>query len=808
MARLFQRRFLPITGLIVLVPTLLSGADDSPSDATRPANEAPPAGHSYHGDAFDEGPRQAARKIAGMGNVSFPVTSKVGEVQGWIDQGVGQLHGFWYFEAERSFRQAATLDPDCAMAYWGMSLANINNEKRAKEFIAKAVERKEKASPRERKYIEALNVWHAAEVKGDDQKKKDRATKYIKALEAIALEFPDDLEAKAFLTLQLWQSRGDVPIASHLAVSALIDEVLAVNPLHPVHHYKIHLWDYEKAERALASAALCGQSAPGIAHMWHMPGHIYSRVKRYEDAIWQQEASARVDHAYMMRDGILPDQIHNFAHNNEWLVRNLQFLGRAEEAIRLSKNTIDLPRHPKYNALPGKGSAHYGRLRLFETYSQFELWDRLIADAGTVYLEPTGNESEQIKHLRHLGRAWFRSGRAENGRPILARLEERATRVRQDQQAAVDKAEVEARMAAKDQKGVDDAKKAAERKFADSLRQMDRAIDELTGLNLLALDQPGPALERLKKAGDEDIALLAKLEQRTGDTAAAEKRLKEWVKSRTNETLPLAAWAEFLWTTGRKEEARTAFEDLRKCSSQLDLAMPPFARLEPIAREAGLGDDWRLAAVPTTDTGNRPPLDSLGPATWSPPMAISWDLPDSEGTTHRLSDRTGKPTIVIFYLGYGCLHCVEQLTKFAPRAKDFQAEGIDLIAISSDSPANLRKAEERYQDGKFPFQLVSDASLATFKAYRCYDDFEQQPLHGTFLIDGDGRMRWWDISYEPFMNPDFLLTESLRLLKPDRVSPIVWPKPLDDDRPTDALKPLNRPESNSTGKATSVAAGA
>ena len=40
--------------------------------------------------------------------------------------------------------------------------------------------------------------------------------------------------------------------------------------------------------------------------MWHMPGHIYSDLHRYADAAWQQEASARTDHAYMMRDGVLP----------------------------------------------------------------------------------------------------------------------------------------------------------------------------------------------------------------------------------------------------------------------------------------------------------------------------------------------------------------------------------------------------------------------------------------------------------------------------------------------------------------------
>ena len=63
-----------------------------------------------------------------------------------------------------------------------------------------------------------------------------------------------------------------------------------------------------------------------------------------------------------------------------------------------------------------------------------------------------------------------------------------------------------------------------------------------------------------------------------------------------------------------------------------------------------------------------------------------------------------------------------------------------------------------------PFPLVSNAELDVFKAYRCYDDFEKQPLHGTFLIDGQGLVLWQDVGFEPFMEVDFLLKESQRLL--------------------------------------------
>ena len=99
-----------------------------------------PAGHSYHGEVFNEGPRQAAVLIPGTGEVHLEVTTKSEEARKFFAQGVGQLHGYWFFEAERSFRQAAKLDPEAAMFYWGMAMANFKNDTRGKNFIDEAVE--------------------------------------------------------------------------------------------------------------------------------------------------------------------------------------------------------------------------------------------------------------------------------------------------------------------------------------------------------------------------------------------------------------------------------------------------------------------------------------------------------------------------------------------------------------------------------------------------------------------------------------------------------------------------------------------
>ena len=86
-----------------------------------------------------------------------------------------------------------------------------------------------------------------------------------------------------------------------------------------------------------------------------------------------------------------------------------------------------------------------------------------------------------------------------------------------------------------------------------------------------------------------------------------------------------------------------------------------------------------------------------------------------------------------------------------------------MVAISSDGEAGLQDSIANFE-GDLHFRLASNESLDVFKQFRAYDDFEGQALHGTFLVDGKGRIRWQDISYQPFMDDEFLLEESKRLL--------------------------------------------
>ncbi len=765
---------------IFLLTLLLRAVPASADDALVAPGSKILAGHSTHGDAFDEGPRQAAVLMNGMGRVSFPITTSSGEAQKFFDQGVAQLHGFWYYEAERSFRQAAKFDGAAAMPYWGMAMANVNNEKRAVDFMKQAQlpARREKMSARERLYAEAYGMYFSAGKK-DDVANKARRTALVKALEKIVFEFPDDLEAKAFLVFQVWDnSQHGMPIASHAALAALAGEVLAKNPAHPgAHHYLIHLWNHEDDRRALQSAARDGQSAPGIAHIWHMPGHTFTALHRYADAAWQQEAAARTDHAYMIATKLMPEQIHNYAHNNDWLVENLGFIGRVHDAIDLAKNMIELPRLSRAHKPVGKpgyaeerGGFTMGRRRLLDALVAWERWDDLLALDGGAYLPVNEDRVEEAKRLGVMGMAAFQTKDTARGAAKLAGIRDLLAKTKQERTAKADEAEAAAKSAKKPADQIAKAIADALVPFAAKMEPIEKCAAELELYRALAEGRTDDARKQIGTLTGVSKVRLSRLHEQAGDKTKAAQLAREAAGESEGQVLPLANLADILWRAGTKQEALDTFQKLRALCAQADLDQPVFTRMRAVADELKLPADWRPKLEWPADSGQRPDLASLGPFRWHPYRAPEWSLPDQTGVTRLSVEFKSKPTILLFYLGSGCPHCIEQLNTFGPMAQEFADAGFNLVAVSTERAEDLHKtfALAKEEDG-FTFPILADESLATFKAYRAFDDFETIPLHGTFLIDADGFVRWQDISYQPFTQPKWLLAEAKRLLALPRV---------------------------------------
>ena len=767
--------------LAALVAPLTSISAAEPAKAEPAADsDGPAAGHSYHGEAFNEGPRQAALLIDGMSPIEFDTSSKSPAAQKFMEQGIAQLHGFWYLEAERSFRQAAKEDPQLAIPYWGMAMANVNNTKRARGFMDEAMERRKKdTSRRETLYIEALDRLIPKEKKDDkktdreaerDEKKK-RTERYLSDMERLLHEFPDDIEARALLALQLWLAeRSGIKISSRYAVNALLGEVFTVNPMHPAHHYRIHLWDSARPDNALQSSALCGPASPGIAHMWHMPGHIYSKLKRYEDAAWQQEASARVDHAHMIRTRLLPDQIHNFAHNNEWLVRNLIYIGRVQDALDLSRNLVSLPQHPKYNTWDKRGSYKYGRQRLMQTLTEYALWEELIKESGGNYLPPTTDDTQQEEWLGWLAVAQFMTGDSKQGSRTLRSLQRRHLVLQTKILELEDKkADAEAAINAKDEKEEAEKETDEPEKTEPTMDEVKRHISKLD--QILARVRSADAVkqknlsslkENLPKARLNPV-LQAQWQGEAGDLDEGIKLAEKAVRDGPGQVRPLAVLVDLLWKKDRKDDAKKHFATLQKTAGTADLNTPMLAKLAAVAKAAGAKTEWRLPESPNKDLGDRPPLNDLGPFRWQPYQSPTWGAKAPDGKLVSGEEFDGRPRILIFYLGFGCLHCVEQIHEFLPLCDEYKNAGIDVVAISTENVDALQQGIKDFEK-EIKIPLLSDVDQHVFKAFRCWDDFEDQPLHGTFLIDHRGKVRWQDIGYEPFNDANFLLEESKRLL--------------------------------------------
>ncbi|WP_152050940.1 redoxin domain-containing protein [Tautonia marina] len=711
-----------------------------------------PEGHSNHGEAFNEGPRQAGYLMEGQGSVEFPITTESAEVQALVNQGVAQLHVFFYFEAERSFRQASTIEPENPMLYWGMAMSNANNADRAKGFLKVAREKAEatKISRREQLYLDALSAFYKED--GDD---KSRRQGWLKGLEKIVQEFRDDLDARAWLAMVTWQNGRQDGIGSREAVSLLIDSVIEKNPLHPgAHHYKIHLWDKQDDTQALESAARFAEASPGIAHAWHMPGHTYTNLKRYADASYQQEGSARVDHAYMIRDRVMPFMIHNYSHNNQWLSESLTKTGRFNDAVLVARDLVEQPRDPKKNnAKSGGHPQREGRRRWTEALIAFERWDDLLDATASGALDWSDEPIEQLKQAHSLGLAHAARG-------DLNALDEQIAALK----ALLPPSEESSDEAKADEAKADDESKDKP-KPAPKLPGLDSAIAELEGHRHLLAGETEAAFESFGNANGMRRESLARLLLAAGRTDEAVAKAKQAVDRARNEVAPLAAQVEILAAAGQVDEARAAYLSLREIAREADPDLPVFQRINAQLTTWKEQDGWQPPALePRTDlaAASRIDLDTVGPLTWSPFPAEPLEGVDTDGITHRLEDYRGQNVLLIFYLGGDCAHCMEQLIAFSKDIDRIRDTGTVVLAVSTD---DLERTTALKTNGEveFTMPLLSDPDLAAFRRYGAFDDFEDMPLHGTFLIDAQGNLRYQDISWQPFLDVDFVVSELSRI---------------------------------------------
>lgn len=271
--------------------------------------------------------------VPGLTPAHMPVSS-MAEAQAFFDQGLGQLFGFDYGEALKSFKRAAALDPACAMCGWGQSLAlgpYINSGPIDAPTIARAraLTARTLSSPalsaRDRALVEAVHARHEpggkqSGVHGD---------RYADTMIRLAARWPEDdlvavLAAEAIMDAQpwsYWEAGGKLPKGRVGDALRLVETVLARSSDNPqAIHLLIHLTEASaNPQRAAAAAARLERIAPAAPHMVHMPSHTWYRIGRFDDAIAANTAAIAADTAYAKAVGEDPKFYGYFLHHNHFL---------------------------------------------------------------------------------------------------------------------------------------------------------------------------------------------------------------------------------------------------------------------------------------------------------------------------------------------------------------------------------------------------------------------------------------------------------------------------------------------------------
>jgi tetratricopeptide (TPR) repeat protein len=423
--------------LLVLVPCLIVfTVCGCRSDKSTSQEDSAPAMH-HAPRVSPSAPSGEARLMEGMGNIDFVITTKSKEAQAFFNQGVAQLYGFWFAEAEQSFAEAAKLDPGAAMSYWGIAMAATGNfipmyqltasplpklaadvppnspEALARAAIAKAQSLRDSVTPRERLYIDAVAARHNPAL-------PDPEAAYVRAMRRLVEAFPDDPEAKAILALSLengYDASTKAPKGGTPESLKLLREVLAKAPNHiGANHFLIHALEGSKNLRdALPVANHYASMAPNIPHVLHMPGHVYAQLGMFDEAVKAFMVAAAKEREYMSADPQYSKL--NYLHNEVFLIHVLGSQGRYTDAIA---HIADLMSRTQG---PAEREFYYriGWFNLMKTLVRFEKWNEIL-DGKTLpfYNQPF----ESIWYHWARGLAYASTANAAGARDSLRNMQQ------------------------------------------------------------------------------------------------------------------------------------------------------------------------------------------------------------------------------------------------------------------------------------------------------------------------------------------------------------------------------------------------
>jgi tetratricopeptide (TPR) repeat protein len=520
--------------------------------------QAPPSEHADH----------VMGSLEQLGTVEFPVSCSPA-AQAEFNHGVALLHSFWFAPAIQSFNRVIDLDPTCAMAHWGVAMSLLGNpfawplSGQALTDGWAAVEKAQAAgakTPLEQAYIDAITAFYQDAATVDH---RTRALAYAAAMERLAQDYPEDIEAQIFYALALDATAlpTDKTYANQLKAAGMLEQIFVEQPNHPgIAHYLIHSYDYPAiAEHGVDAARRYATIAPSAPHALHMPSHIFTRLGYWQESIDSNGASAAAAEEELSASHQQGAGSYNALHALDYLMYAHLQLGqdRAAQRVLDEINTIE-----KLDVEIFVAAYAFAAIP-----ARFALERNQWAETAALTLHPPDLAWERFPQAeavlvfaRGLGAA--RNGDLAAARQELERLQtlrEALVAAKQDYwvgQADIQRQEVEAWIAlaeGKNDEALDLMRQAAAMEDATEKHPVTpgplKPAHELLGEMLLALDEPAQALA--------EFEISQQLEP---------NRFMGWYN---------AAHAAEL--AGDQEKARTYYEQLVQLAEQADGERPELA---------------------------------------------------------------------------------------------------------------------------------------------------------------------------------------------------------------------------------------
>ncbi len=389
--------------------------------------------------------QQIAPLFEDLGNHYYTISTSSREAQIFFNQGLNLTYAFNHAEAHRSFMEASRLDPKSAMPYWGQAYTlgpNINDqfpdkERRDKSYeaIQKAKRLASNSTPKEQALIHALSYRYSK----DSVDIAILNLSYMDEMAKVMNQFPNDAEVQTLYAAAVmntvpwnyWDKEGN-PSANVTEAKAALEKAMKINIDHPgANHYYIHMVELPKPDLGVPSADRLGALMEGAGHLVHMPGHIYMRVGRYDDAVKVNVAAILADEDYISQcyaQGLYP--LGYYPHNIHFLWSAASMLGNSKIAIDAAKKTAEKIPLSELDDLPF--------LQTFAVtpilaYLRFGKWNEILT------IPYPGDEYTEMKFYWHYARgiAFLRKNNLKEAMEELNSFAERDIETNHEKKAKV-----------------------------------------------------------------------------------------------------------------------------------------------------------------------------------------------------------------------------------------------------------------------------------------------------------------------------------------------------------------------------------